>query len=105
GVGHGLLELDGRAQRLGCTGEFGPHTVVCPLDQASAVARYGGLEAFDTVLHQPSHPAAFVLFRQAGMTDHVCVKNRSHAARRPDHGAPPPRPRGLHFAARLIQRV
>jgi hypothetical protein len=103
GVGHGLLELDGRAQRLGRTGKFGPRPVICRLDQASAVARHGGLEALDAVLHQPRRPESFMLSRQAGRTDHVCVKNYRHAARRSGH-------RTLlelrpHIAARPIQRV
>ena len=89
GVGHGLLELDGRTKRLGGTREFGPRTVVRQLDQAAAVTRHGGLEAFDAVLRQPRRPASCVLPRQAGIIDHVCVENRRHAARRSDHGACP----------------
>ena len=60
--------------------EFGPHTIAGQLDQASAVARYGGLEAFDAVLHKPRRPVVFLLPRGAAITDHVCVK-----IRRPNH--------------------
>ena len=74
GIGHGLLEFDGGTQRRSGTREFGPRPVTRQLDQPSAVARQGGLEALDAVLRQPRQPAAFVLRRDAGTTDHVRVQ-------------------------------
>ena len=44
GLGHCLLELDGRAQRVYRTGKFGQRAVAGQLDQPAAMARQGRLE-------------------------------------------------------------
>ena len=87
--GHGLLEFDGGTQCGYSAGEFGTGTATRQLDEASAMAGQDRFEALYAVLRQPSHPAVFVVRRDAGATDHIRVKNHRPAVCLPDHGAPP----------------
>ena len=72
GLGHGLLKLDGGAQRINCAGELDQSTVAGQLDQTSSVFRQDRIEVFRTVLAQARQRPALVTPHQAGVADNVC---------------------------------
>ena len=72
GLGHGLLKLDGGAQRIDCAGELDQSPVAGQLDQTPSVFRQNRIEVFGTVLTQARQRPALVTPHQAGVADNVC---------------------------------
>ena len=52
GLGHGLLELDGGAQRIDRAGELDQGTIAGQLDQPTSVLRQNRIKALSTVLRR-----------------------------------------------------
>ena len=71
GLGHGLLELDGRVERIDSAGKLDQGTVAGQLDQAAAVAGQYRFQALFSVFPQARDGATFVPPHQAGIADHV----------------------------------
>ena len=80
GLGHGLLELDGRAQRIDGAGELDQCTVAGQLDQPAAVAGQCRLEPLLAMLPQARKRAALVAAHQAGVADDVRSDDRRQSA-------------------------
>ena len=58
GLGHGLLKLDGRAQRVDGAGKLHQSTIAGQLDQASSVFGQQWIEVLGTVPAQARHRSA-----------------------------------------------
>ena len=72
GLGHGLLELDGGAQRIDGAAKFGERPVAGQLDKPTSVLGQHGIEAFGAVLAQARQRPALITPHQAGVNDNVC---------------------------------
>ncbi len=75
GVGHGLLELDGRAQRIDRAGKLDQRTVAGQLDQPAAVAGQRRFEAFSPVGLEPGKRAVLVTAHQARVANDIRRQN------------------------------
>ena len=72
GLGHSLLELNGRTQRINGAGEFCQGAIAGELDQAATVSGERRLQSFFAMIAQARQRAALVTPHQAGVADNVC---------------------------------
>ncbi len=75
GLGHGLLELDGRAQCVDGTGELDQGPVARQLDQAAAVAGQGWPKAVGAMGLQPGKGAVLITTHQARIANDIRRQN------------------------------
>ena len=80
GLDHGLLELDGGAQRIDGAGELDQGAVAGQLDQPATVSGECRLQSLLAMLAQARQRAALVPPHQAGVADNVCSEDRCQFA-------------------------
>ena len=100
GLGHGLLELDGGAQRIDGAGELDQRTVAGQLDQPAAVAGQHRLKALGAMGLQPRQRAVLVASHQARVADDIRRQDRRQSPYNPLAGheaSPRPQPAALRL--------
>ena len=75
GLGHGLLELDGRAQSVHGAWELDQSAVTGQLDQPSAMASQSGLQPLCPMGFQPGKGAVLVTAHQARIASDIRCQN------------------------------
>ena len=83
GLGHGLLELDGGAQRIDGAGELDQRAVAGQLDQPAAMAGQHRLEPLLAMLPQPRKRAALIPAHQPRVAHDIRRKDRRQSPYNP----------------------
>ena len=105
GLGHGLLELDGRAERVHGAGELDQRTVARQLDQPAAVAGQCRLQALGAMGLQPGQRAVLVAAHQARVANDIRRQDRRQSPYNPLAGqgaSPRLQPAALRRCSRLV---